>query len=48
VAEETISVVRVTQVAKEIGMGGNNPTQNVNVCGTDLGKEINVLWKRKC
>jgi hypothetical protein len=36
-AEETISVISVTQAAKEIGTGGNNPTQSVNVCGADLG-----------
>ncbi len=41
----TFTVSGVTQIAKEIGPDGNNPTQNVDVCGTDLGSMFD--WNGK-
>ncbi len=41
----TFTVGGVTQIAKEIGPDGNNPTQNVDVCGTDLGSMFD--WNGK-
>jgi len=41
----TFTVSGVAQVSKEIGPDGNNPTQNVDVCGTDLGSMFD--WNGK-
>lgn len=39
------TVGTVTQIAKEIGSDGNNSTQNVDVCGADLGSMFD--WNGK-
>ncbi|MEK7581380.1 MAG: DUF4185 domain-containing protein [Patescibacteria group bacterium] len=41
----TFTVSNVTQIAKEIGPDGNNSTQNVDVCGADLGSMFD--WNGK-